>query len=263
MSIALFNGQPATADDLRALALVNYGHFSSMQVRDHSVQGIDLHQQRLATATQELFDSELDLAAVRGQMRMAVAHHPDCTLRVTVFSRGFDYRNPATGVAPDVLVSLSPASPPRTLPLRVKLFPFERPLPQVKHVGTFPLFHYRRLAVQAGFDDALFVSPAGAISEGSVWNVGFWNGAGVVWPEAPALRGTAERLLQAGLDRQGVEQVVRPVHPGELRAFEGAFACNASGIQPIAGMDDTSFDIGHDGMVRLRAASALAPWEAL
>lgn len=263
MSIALLNGQPAGAGDLRALALVNYGHFSSMQVRDHAVQGIDLHQKRLESATRELFDSELDFAAVRGQMRKAVADDPDCTLRVTVFSRDFDYRNPAAGAAPDVLVSLSPPSPPRTIPLRVKLFPFERPLPRIKHVGTFPLFHYRRLAVQAGFDDALFVSPAGAISEGSVWNVGFWTGSGVVWPEAPALRGTAERLLQAGLERQDVDQVVRPVGPAELGTFEGAFACNAGGIQPISSIDGTPFSTTHDGMRRIRAAAALAPWEAL
>ncbi|HEY5970392.1 MAG TPA: aminotransferase class IV family protein [Pseudoxanthomonas sp.] len=263
MSIALLNGQPANAEDLRALALVNYGHFTSIQVRDHAVQGIELHQQRLTNATRELFDSELDFPSVREQMRAAVATDPDCTLRVTVFSRGFDYRNPAADFAPDVLVSLTPSSPSRTLPLRVKLFPFQRPLPQIKHLGTFPLFHYRRLAVQAGFDDALFVGPADAISEGSVWNIGFWTGTGVVWPEGPALRGTAERLLQAGLDRQGVEQAVRPVRVVELADFEGAFACNASGIQPIASIDETSFVTVHDGMARLRAASALSPWEAL
>lgn len=263
MSVALFNGQPAAAADLRALALVNYGHFTSMQVRDHAVQGLGLHQQRLEVATRELFDCALDFAYVRAQMRQAVAEVPDCTLRVTVFSRDFDYRNPAAGVAPDVLVSLTPASPSRTLPLRVKLFPFQRTLPQVKHVGMFPLFHYRRLAVQAGFEDALFADTDGAISEGTVWNVGFWTGAGVVWPDAPALRGTAEKLLQAALDRQGVEQVVRPVHLAELAGFEGAFACNASGLQPIASIDEIDFATGHDGMVRLRAASALAPWEAL
>ena len=81
--------------------------------------------------------------------------------------------------------------------------------------------------------------------------------------EAPALRGTAEHLLQAALERQGVEQVVRPVRVRELQAFTGAFACNASGIQPIAGIDETLFAIGHDWMARLRAAAALAPWEAL
>jgi branched-subunit amino acid aminotransferase/4-amino-4-deoxychorismate lyase len=263
VSVALLNGQPAGADDLRALALVNYGHFSSMQVRDHSVQGLELHRQRLTAATWELFDSALDFESVRAQMRQAVADAPDCTLRVTVFSRDFDYRNPAAGAAPDVLVTPTPPTPPRTLPLRVKSFPFQRPLPQIKHVGIFPLFHYRRLAMRSGFDDALFVDPAGAISEGSVWNIGFWTGTGVVWPQAAALRGTAEKLLQAGLDRQGVEQVTRPVFAAELPDFKGVFACNASGIQSIASIDEISFATGHDGMVRLSAASALARWETL
>ena len=263
MTVALLNGKPATADDLRALALVNYGHFTSLQVRDGAVQGIELHQQRLVAATRELFGATLDFPAVRGQMRAAVADMPECTLRVTVFSRDFDYRNPAGGFAPDVLVSLSPPSPSRTHPLRVKSFPFLRPLPQLKHVGTFPLFHHRRLALDAGFDDALFVTPTGGISEGSVWNIGVWDGGQMVWPEAPALRGTAERLLQAALERQGVEQVVRPVLVQELQAFPGAFACNASGIQPIASIDETSFEIGHEWMARLRAAAALPRWEAL
>ena len=263
MSALLLNGEAASADDLRALALVNYGHFTSVQVRDGAVQGIGLHQQRLVAATRELFGTGFDFAEVREQMRKAVADTPDCTLRVTVFSRNFDYRNPAGGFAPDVLVSLALPSPSRTHPLRVTLFPFLRPLPQIKHVGTFPLFHHRRLALAAGFDDALFLTPADEISEGSVWNIGFWTDRQLVWPEAPALRGTAEHLLQAALERQGVEQVVRPVRVQELQAFSGAFACNASGIQPIASIDETSFDIGQDWMARLRAAAALAPWEAL
>lgn len=271
MSALLLNGEAANADDpassagqaLLALALVNYGHFTSIQVRDGAVQGIGLHQQRLTAATRELFGTGLDFTAVREQMRKAVVDAPDCTLRVTVFSRNFDYRNPAGGFAPDVLVSLSPPSPSRTHPLRVKSFPFLRPLPQIKHVGTFPLFHHRRLALEAGFDDALFLTPTDGISEGSVWNIGFWTDRELVWPEAPALRGTAERLLQAALERQGVEQVVRPVRLQELPVFSGAFACNASGIQPIASIDETSFAIGHDWMARLRAASALAPWESL
>ena len=259
----LLNGEAASIDDLRALALVNYGHFTSVQVRDRAVQGIGLHQQRLVAATRELFGAGLDFAAVREQMRKAVVDTPDCTLRVTVFSRNFDYRNPAGDFAPDVLVSLAPPSPSRTHPLRVKSFPFLRPLPQIKHVGTFPLFHHRRLALEAGFDDALFVTPADEISEGSVWNIGFWTDRQLVWPEAPALRGTAEHLLQAALERQGVEQVVRPVRMQELQAFSGAFACTASGIQPIASINETSFEIGQDWMARLRAAAALAPWEAL
>ena len=263
MSVALLNGQPASADDLRALALVNYGHFTSLQVRDHAVQGIELHRRRLLTGTRELFGTDLDFDAVRAQMRAAVAETPDCTLRVTIFSRKFDYRVPAEACEPDVLVSLAPASPARTLPLRVKSFAFLRPLPQIKHVGTFPLFHYRRQAIAAGFDDALFADATGVIAEGSIWNLGFWQQGRVVWPQGPALRGTAERMLQAALERQGVSQQTRPVSLADLVGFEAAFACNASGIQPIAAIDETPLDAAHPGMSLLRTAAASWPWETL
>ena len=43
MNQALFNGKPASAEDLRALALVNFGHFTTVQVRDRCARGIDLH----------------------------------------------------------------------------------------------------------------------------------------------------------------------------------------------------------------------------
>ncbi|MEO6519886.1 MAG: aminotransferase class IV family protein [Pseudoxanthomonas sp.] len=261
--MALLNGLPASAEDLQALALVNYGHFTSIQVRDHAVQGLELHQKRLLAGTRELFGTELDFRAVRAQMRAAVAERPDCTLRVTVYSRQFDYRAPAQACEPDVLVTLGAASPPRTLPLRVKSFDFLRPLPHIKHVGTFPLFHYRRQAIAAGFDDALFADDQGLISEGSIWNLGFWQHGSVVWPQAPALRGTAERLLQSALERQGVAQVIRAVSLAEMPEFEAAFACNAGGIQPIAAIDETAFAAAHPGMAALRAAAALTPWEPL
>ena len=157
MHTALLNGQPASADDLRALALTNYGHYSSMRVSNGAVQGLELHERRLQTGTLELFDSALDFAIVREHMRAAVAATPDCTLRATVFSRSFDYRKPAGSFAAEVLISLSPPAPSSERTLRVKSFEFQRPLPHIKHVGTFPLFHYRRHALGQGYDDALFV----------------------------------------------------------------------------------------------------------
>jgi branched-subunit amino acid aminotransferase/4-amino-4-deoxychorismate lyase len=158
-----------------------------------------------------------------------------------VFSRSFDFRNPAGSFPVEVLISLSPSVQPAARGLKVKSFEFQRPLPQIKHVGTFPLFHYRRQALGQGYDDALFVDAEGRISEGSVWNVGFWDGKQVVWPEAPALRGTSEQLLRAGLRQSGVEQVVRQVRLHELDGFKAAFTSNASGIQQIAGIDETGF----------------------
>ena len=127
MHAVWLNGQPASADDLRSLALVNYGHYSSMQVRNGAVQGLELHERRLQAGTRELFDSALDFANVREQMRAAVAATPDCTLRATVFSPGFDYRNPAGSFATEVLISLSPAAQASTRAVRVKSFEFQRP----------------------------------------------------------------------------------------------------------------------------------------
>ena len=263
MHTALLNGQPASADDLRALALVNYGHYSSMQVRNGAVQGLELHERRLQAGTQELFDSALDFAMVRKQMRAAVAETPECTLRATVFSRSFDYRNPVGSFATEVLISLTPPAQASTRTLRVKSFEFQRPLPHVKHVGTFPLFHYRRLALAKGYDDALFADGEGRISEGSVWNLGLWDGEQVVWPEAPALRGTSEQLLQAGLRQSGVAQLIREVGLADLASFKAAFTSNASGFQLIASIDETAFSVAPELVAMLAKALETQVWEPL
>ena len=263
MHAVWLNGQPASADDLRSLALVNYGHYSSMQVRNGAVQGLELHERRLQAGTRELFDSALDFAKVREQMRAAVAATPDCTLRATVFSPGFDYRNPAGSFATEVLISLSPPARASTHAVKVKSFEFQRPLPHVKHVGTFPLFHYRRQALAQGYDDALFADAEGRISEGSVWNLGLWDGEQVVWPEAPALRGTSEQLLQAGLRESGVAQQVREVFLADLPAFTAAFISNASGFQLIASVDETGFSSPPEMAAMLAKALETNAWEPL
>jgi branched-subunit amino acid aminotransferase/4-amino-4-deoxychorismate lyase len=265
----LLNGAPAVDPvALRALAQVNYGHFTSLQVRGGAVRGLALHLARLAEGTAALFDAALDEAAVRGWMRQAAgAAGGDGSMRVTVFSRGFDFRRPLQPVAIDVLVAVS-APPPAPRPLRVQVRPFLRPVPQHKHVGTFPRFHHRRAASKAGYADALFVDGEGQgarVAEGSVWNIGFWDGRQVVWPQAPALRGTTERLLQAGLEAAGVGQVVRPVTVAELRGFRAAFAANANGLQPILAIDGIEYspDAWADLDGSLQAALDHAPWEAL
>ena len=263
MHAAFLTGKPATSDELRLLALVNYGHYSSMQVRSGAVQGLALHEQRLQAGTLELFGSVLDFGALRGQMRDAVASMPDCSLRATVFSRYFDFRDPAGVFDAEVLVSLSAPVQSSARTLKVKSFEFQRPLPHIKHVGTFPLFHYRRMARGQGYDDAVFVNGEGRISEGSVWNLGLWDGEQVVWPQAPALRGTSEQLLQAGLRELGVGQVVREVRLGELGGFRAAFASNASGIQQIASINETGFNaLGEAEAIAAKALETQA-WDPL
>lgn len=263
-NVACLNGQPASADDLRSLAVANYGHFTSMQVRKRAVRGLDLHLNRLREATRELFGVELDAAQALDAMRATLdAAGDDCSLRVTVFSRKFDYRKPNESVPVDVLTSTSPPASGTPVPIRVKSFEFVRPLPHIKHVGTFPLFHYRRQALAAGFDDALFVDGEGRVVEGSVWNAGFWDGQDMVWPQGPALRGTMERLLQLGLDELGIPQRTGPVRLDETAGFAGAFAVNATGIVPFASIDGRICPESTELPGLLQQALETRPWQPI
>ena len=265
MSRAFLDGQPATADDLRALALANYGHFTSMQVRGRAVQGLELHLHRLKAATRELFDARLDDARIHEAIVSArdAAGVDDASVRVTAYARGFDYAQPDLALPVDLLVSLTPPRQAQARPAWVKTYAFQRPLPHLKHVGTFPLFQHRRQALREGVDDALFVDAKGRISEGSVWNIGFWDGRQVVWPQAEALRGTAERLLQAGLAETGIAQRHAPVEARALMGMRAAFAANATGIWPIAGIDETTLRPDPALMEALAAALRTQPWRPL
>jgi len=254
------NGAPASADDLRHLVQTNYGHFTAMRVEEGSVRGLDLHLHRLDAATRELFGTSLDRATVRSYLRHAIAGERELSLRVNVFSRALDRDDLARQVEPDVLVIANAPRPVSLAPLRLKSFVYTRDAAALKHVGTFPLFHHRRLAQLAGFDDALFVDARGRIGEGSIWNVAFLDGGDVVWPQAPQLIGSGMQLLQAGLTRAGVASTTRPVHLHELGAFRGAFFTNASvPVRPIASIDQHRFNVDEARLALLRRCHASNP----
>src|SRR3546814_3650403 len=67
VNVILCNGRRAEAADLVALAMRNHGHFTTMQVRDGAVRGLDLHLARLREATAELFDVAFDDARATGR----------------------------------------------------------------------------------------------------------------------------------------------------------------------------------------------------
>jgi len=259
------NGAAAGVDALRVLAQVNYGHFTSMRVDDGAVRGLGLHLDRLQHATLELFGTLLDRGRVRGWMRQAVAGAAGpLSLRVTVFSRAFRREQPAEAVPVDVLVATAPAAAPATAPLRVRSTRYAREAPHLKHVGTFGLFHQRRLAQLAGFDDALFVDATGAVSEGSIWNVGFFDGTTVVWPDAPALDGVSMQLLRAGMRRIGLPMDVRRVALGDVCMFRSAFFTNTScAVMPLASIDGHAFARDSELQSRLLACMAVHAPEPL
>ena len=259
------NGEPALIDDLRSLALFNYGHFTSMQVRGGSVRGLDLHLARLERATRELFAHALDTATVRAWMRRIVGEEDSpLSLRINVFSRQLLRDRLAVPAAPDVLMTVGSARRVDATPLRLKTFRHERVLPHVKHVGTFGLFHFRRLAQLAGFDDALFVDASDAVSEGSIWNIGFFDGHDVVWPDAPMLHGISMQLLQKGLGERGVATSSRRIAHEDIASYRSAFFTNsACAVRPIASIDDVEVVVDAELTSRLEECYAANPWQPI
>ncbi|HGM5899106.1 TPA: aminotransferase class IV family protein, partial [Stenotrophomonas maltophilia] len=254
------NGLPAQVEDLLP-ALVNYGHFTSLQVRDHAVQGLDLHLARLSQATRALFGSELDTVQVQTWMAQALqqAGLADASLRVTVYSRRFDFRNPLAAVPVDVLVAVS-APVALIAPKRVRSVVWQREMPRIKHVGTFGLFAERRAAMAEGFDDVLFVTADGDVSEGSTWNLAVHDGERLLWPQAPALRGTAEALLKRHWPDT---QLARPLALAELGSVKAAFACNASGLWALEAIDGHLLPSSQALAEQGRAVLAAVAWQGL
>ncbi|RYD16671.1 MAG: aminodeoxychorismate lyase [Lysobacteraceae bacterium] len=259
------NGRAAGVDDLRHLVLDNYGHFTSMRAQGGCVQGLDLHLERLSSATLELFGTPLDRTRTRDWMRQAVAQAAGpTTLRVNVFSRALDRARLDRAVEPDVLVTTSPAPAPTLASARVRSVAWLRDAPHIKHVGSFGLFLQKRRAQAAGFDDALFIDPGGAVAEASIWNVGFFDGAGFVWPDAPALAGISMQLLKGGLAANRVPCATRRVELAEVAGFRGAFLTNsARAVLPLAAIDDVGFGIEPGWIALLEAALARHPWQAV
>ena len=259
------NGAPVTVDDLRVLTLLNYGHFTSMQVSDGAVRGLDLHMQRIEDATRRLFGTSLDIPAVRAHMRHILdGEHGQFSLRLNVFSRQLQRERMDEPAKPDVLITLGPARTAHVTPLRVKAFRHQRTLAEVKHVGTFELFHHRRLAQQQGYDDALFMDATGAVSEGSIWNIGFFDGQGIVWPDAPQLRGVSMQLLQQGLRERGIVTTTRRIELAQVGAFRSAFFTNSGcPVRAIARIDATDFKVDPELVDLMEACYASNPLQTI
>ena len=249
------NGRAPTPEELYRIAAANYGHFTSLQVRGGRVRGMALHLARLDDGNETFFgrrgdvDDELRL---RGWIRQALGATRDASVRVTC-------------TEPGVLVAVSdPAGDEPGPPLRVRTQVYERPWPEQKHVATMGLWHARRTAVAAGYDDALFVGPDGLVREGSVWNVAFWDGTQVVFPQAPVLKGVTMVLLQVALTMTGIPWTLRPVRRADLPDLLAAAALNTRcPAQPIASVDDVVFG-EHDKLVAvLRSAWDTVPWDEI
>ncbi|QYN38073.1 aminotransferase class IV family protein [Pseudonocardia sp. DSM 110487] len=220
------NGRPATTEDLAPLAFAGYAHFTAAQVRGGRVRALDLHLERLHTASVELFGRALPDDQVRSYLRAAVEAGPaDASLLATVYQPAGEFT--AGGSDLDVLVRTGPPASGPEGPLALTAVEHERDLPAVKHVGEVAKTYLLRQAVAQGFDDAAFVDRGGRLSEATIWNLAFWDGAAVVWPVADVLRGITMGILRRQLDRLGVPQREKEVTLGDLPTLRGAVVMNS------------------------------------
>ncbi|MFG2049222.1 aminotransferase class IV [Micromonospora sp. NPDC048935] len=246
------NGEPATVEDLHRAAVWNYGHFTSMQVRGGAVPGLSLHLRRLREASAVLLPDAVPPSGdqVRTLVGQALGGRDDASVQVTVLP------NPTRWPDIDIMVSVDePVDDAPGAPLRVRTVRYERELPQLKHLATLGLTFHRIHARQAGFDDVLFAGRDGSLLEGSVWNIAFWDGAQVVWPDGPLLAGITMQLLRLGLRRLGVADTTRKVTGESLNEMTSAAATNSHcPAQPIAAIDQTAFPGDHAFTALLRRA---------
>lgn len=249
------NGREPTPDELHRMAIGNYGHFTSMQVRAGRVRGIALHLARLDDGNAMFFGRRGDVEdelRLRGWIRQALDAVADASVRVTVTELG-------------VLVSVGDPVPddPRP-PLRVRTDGYERPWPAQKHAATMGARYALRAATAAGYDDVLFIGRDGRVREGSVWNVAFWDGAQVVFPDAPMLKGVTMVLLQIALSMTGIPWTLRPVRVAELPDLLAAAAINSQcPAQPIGSIGDVVFGEHEKLVSALRTAWDTVPWDEI
>ncbi|GAA5121305.1 aminotransferase class IV family protein [Pseudonocardia adelaidensis] len=221
------NGRPATTEDLAPLAFAGYAHFTAAQVRGGRIRGLDLHLARLRAQSAELFGRALPDERMRSYLRSAVEAGPaDASLMAFVHQPAGEFTT-AEDAGLDVLVRTGPAASGPEGPLALTAVEHERYLPAVKHVGEAAKTHLKRRAVAQGYDDAAFVDRRGRIGEATIWNLAFWDGAAVVWPEAEVLGGITMQILRRQLERIGVPQREQEVTLADLPALSGAVVMNS------------------------------------
>ncbi|SNS26513.1 aminotransferase class IV family protein [Actinomadura mexicana] len=222
------NGHAATTDELAPLAFAGHAHFTAMQVRGGQVRGLDLHLKRLRSASMELFGGALPDERVRSYLRTAVEAGPaDVSLTATVYSSPGEFTAGGEPAELEVLVRTGPPASGPEGPLTLTTVEYDRFLPAVKHVGEVAKTHLMRRAVQEGFDDAAFLDRRGRLSEATIWNLAFWDGDAVVWPEAEMLVGTTMGIVRRQLDRLGAPQRVQQITPADLPGLAGAVVMNS------------------------------------
>ncbi|GGP97640.1 branched-subunit amino acid aminotransferase/4-amino-4-deoxychorismate lyase [Actinomadura coerulea] len=98
------------------------------------------------------------------------------------------------------------------------------------------------------------------VSEGATWNIGFFDGQQVVWPNAEVLTGVTMRLLHQVHEATSLG----PVNLSDLPRMEAAFATNtAIGVRAITAINEVEFPDVHPILETLRKEYEEIPAEAV
>ncbi len=260
--MAELNGVSADLDQIQALALTNYGHFTSMRVDDHRARGLSLHLERLMRDCRRVFEADLDPDRIRRLVRHGLVDvSRSVVVRVTVYDPALELGYLGADAEPQVLVTTRPASYTPLPALRLQSAVYRRDMPDVKHVGLFGSLRHRRIAQRNGFDDVLFTDADATISEAATSNIGFIDGDRIVWPSADCLPGVTMRLISHARDEPGT---TAPITLGQLAEVDAVFATNAAtGIRPVIAIDDVHWPAEHPALSILRKVYASLPADLL
>ena len=247
------DGRPAGADELRSAALSGFGHFTAMQVRDRKVRGFRQHLARLDAANRELFGYGVEERVLRARIRHALADDvADASIRVHLLE---------TPGEPALMVTVRPPGGMPSGPWRLRSVPYQRAVAHIKHTADFGQRYYQRLVHASGFDEALLTGPDGIISEGSITNVGCFDGRQVIWPAAPALSGITMQLVEPALARSGLPSARANVRVADLGSFAGVFVTNARGVAAVGQVDDVQLPVCDHLMSTLTPCLVSLPWD--
>ena len=112
------------------------------------------------------------------------------------------------------------------------------------------------MGVQFGAENA-------RLSEGTIWNLAFWDGEAVVWPRADMLDGTMMCTVRRQLQRMGVPQREREIRRADLSSLAGAVVMNSwtPGVA-VERIGDTPMPAAPRFLALLLRALDAEPWVA-
>ncbi|MES1248471.1 MAG: aminotransferase class IV [Actinomycetota bacterium] len=212
--------------------------FETLRVYDGRPFELAAHFDRLRASAAKVRLPEPPLAELESLARdaLAAAHEPDCVLRFLW--------TPVTGLA---LVS---AVPPELEELRARGLRLQvcewatGALAGAKNTSYAENMNAQASAAEAGFDDALFVSPDGIVLEAPTANVWFREGGTLLTPalELPILAGVT-RSVALRLADLPVEEGAFPLER-LLGADEVFLTSSVREVMPVTRVGDRSFPRG-------------------